>query len=357
MSTLNVQSDRGILDHDEIDREFSEKKALYENTALGISLRGQHIYFAEVEKGDSGFYVSKFGMIPTTMKFGSGIEGVEKNVSDLYSYINGGIEDNAIQAKRFNLSINTQLTTIHKTYVEANCTEDEFESFVKWEIGKQILDEVDQFIVNTANLRSISDESKLDPVLIVGIRRRFVETLSQVLEKVKINLAGIDVDILCSHAVYEMNYDRYPGGMTALVELKPGATTILLCDDYEVEHVYQFTTTSKSSPQKIASLLNRHLDNAMEVYNQSSQKNLALGRVILCNEFAASALPFVDARFNPSAINPFAKIQIPKPFANEESTANKNEDDSEVEPKEEVPPPDYSPFAECVGAAIKILTA
>ena len=354
MSTLSVQSDRGALDHEEIDREYSEKKALYQNTSLGISLRGQNIYFAELERGDTGFTARKFGMIPTNMKFGSGIEGVEKNISDLYSYINGCIEDNAIQARRFNLSVNTQLTIIHKTFAEANTSEDDFENFVKWEFSKQILDEIDQFIVNTSNLRSLHEESKLDPILIVGIRRRFVETLSQVLEKVKIDLTGVDVDILCSHAAYEMNYDRFPAGMTALVELKPGASTIALCDDFEIEYVYQFTTAAKSSPQKVASMLNHHLNNLMAIY-QSVKASASLGRVILCNELAVSSLPFVEQRFNPSAINPFKKITVPQPFAPEEESTSKEDGEAE-EPKEKTPPPDYSPFAECVGAAIKILT-
>lgn len=358
MSTLSVQSDRGALDQDEIDREFSEKKALYENTSLGISLRGQTIYFAEIEKGATAFKVRKFGAIPTNMKFGSGIEGVEKNINDLYSYINGCIEDNAIQAKRFNLSVNTQLTVIHKTFVEANTSEDDFENFVKWEFSKQVLDDVDQFVVNTANLQPLKDTAQLDPVLIVGIRRRFVETLSQVLEKVKIDMTSMDVDILCAHAAYEMNYDRFSGGMTALVELKHGATTILLCNDYEIEHVYQFTTTAKSSPQKVAMLLNAHLDNAIAAYNQNSNTPEAvIGRVILCNELAVPSLPFVESRFNPSVINPFEKITVPEPFATEEkSTDETQEDETKEEPKELPPPPDYSAFAECVGAAIKILT-
>lgn len=357
MSTLSVQSDRSALDHEAIDREFSEKKALYKNTSLGISLRGQNIYFAEIEKGNTGFMVRKFGTIQTNMKFGSGIEGVEKNISDLYSYINGCLEDNAIRAKRFNLSVNTQLTSIHKTFVEANSSEEDFESFVKWEFGKQVLDAVDQFVVNTANLRSTKNDSKLDPILIVGIRRRFVETLSQVLEKVKIDLAGLDVDILCSHAAYEMNYDRFPGGMTALIELKPGATTILLCDDYEVEHIYQFTTSAKSSPQKAAALLNQHLDNMINVYNQDATKNATIGRVILCNEFAVPALPFIERRFNPVVINPFEKVKTPQPFASKEEQADEKKGGETEEPaKEEAPLPDYSPFAECTGAAIKSLT-
>ncbi len=350
MSTLSVQSDRDALDHDAIDREFSEKKAVFDNTALGISLRGQNICFAEIEKTGGGFSVRKFGTIATTMKFGTGIEGVEKNISDLYSYINGCLEDNAIVAKRFNLSLNTQLATIHKTFIEANSTEQEYESFVKWEFGKQVLDEVDQFTVNTAQLKSFSDSSKIDPILIIGMRRRFVETLSQVMEKVKIDMTCLDVDILCSHAAYEMNYDPIPG-VTAIVELKPGIVTILICNGYEVEYVYQFTTTTKSSPQKIAGLLHSHLDNATVLYGQFASKNVSIERVILCNEMAVPALPFIDKRFKASVINPFAKIQLPQPFAAD------TKDEEEPKEEKEVPPPaDYSPYAECVGAAIKLLT-
>jgi Tfp pilus assembly PilM family ATPase len=349
MSTLSIQSDRSALDHDAIDREFSEKKALYDNTALGISLRGQNIYFTEIEKKGGGFLARKFGAIATTIKFGSGVEGVEKNLSELYSYINGCLEDNAIVAKRFSLSINTQLATVHKTFVEANSTEQEFENFIKWEFGKQILDDPDQFVVNTVNLRSVGETSKIEPVLIVGLRRRFVETLSQVLEKAKIDLTCLDVDILCSHAAYEINYEPFSEGMTALVEIKPGVVSILLCDNYEVEYVYQFTTSAKSSAQKVATLLNFHLDAVAALYGQLAGKNVSIGRTILCNEMAASAQPFVESRFRPVTINPFEKIRLPQPFAVESS-------DEEKEEKELPPPVDYSPYAECVGAAIKLLT-
>lgn len=352
MSSLSVQSDRDALDHDAIDREFSEKKALFENTALGISLRGQNIHFAEMEKDQNGFTVRKFGVIPTNMKFGTGIEGVEKNISDLYSYLNGCIEDNAIRSKRFNLSLNTQLATIHKTFVEANSTEEEFESFIKWEFSKHVLDEVDQFVVNTVQLRTLHEASKIDPVLIVGMRRRFVDTLNQVLDKVKIDMACMDVDILCSHASYEINYDRFPGGMTVLAEVKPGAITLLLCDDYEVEYVHQFTSTAKSSPQKVGTLLNHHLDNLVTLYNQDTNKDSRIGRVILCNELAVASVPFVESRFNPEAMNPFAKIRMPLPFASTDDTADEKKE-SETEPLQQT---DYSPYAECTGAAIKLLT-
>lgn len=356
MSSLSVQSDRDALDHDAIDREFSEKKALFENTALGISLRGQNICFAEIEKDTGGFTVRKFGIIPTNMKFGTGIEGVEKNISDLYSYLNGCIEDNAIRAKRFNLSLNTQLATIHKTFVEANSTDEEFESFVKWEFSKHVLDEVDQFVVNTVQLRTQDESPKIDPVLIVGMRRRFVDTLNQIMDKVKIDMACMDVDILCSHASYEINYDRFPGGMTVLAEVKPGAITLLLCDDYEVEYVHQFTTTAKSSPQKVGVLLNQHLDNAITLYNQNANKNSQIGRVILCNELAVASLPYVESRFNPQAIDPFAKIRMPQPFESKDDSADEKKDGETEAETEPVPHTDYSPYAECAGAAIKLLT-
>lgn len=356
MSSLSVQSDRDALDHDAIDREFSEKKAIFENTAMGISLRGQNIYFTEIEKDSGGFTARKFGMIPTNMKFGTGIEGVEKNISDLYSYLNGCIEDNAIRSKRFNLSLNTQLATIHKTFVEANSSEEEFESFIKWEFSKHVLDEVDQFVVNTVQLRTAHETSKIDPVLIIGMRRRFVDTLNQVLDKVKIDMTCMDVDILCSHASYEVNYERFPGGMTVLAEVKPGAITLLLCDDYEVEYIHQFTTAAKSSPQKVGTLLNQHLDNLITLYSQDAKKNAKIGRVLLCNELAVSSLPYVESRFNPQSINPFAKIRIPQPFAPADESADEKKDGEAMPATDPLTQTDYSPYAECAGAAIKLLT-
>ena len=349
MSTLSVQSSRHDIDHDEMDREFSERDSVHRNTALGISLSGQNIIFAEVEKKTDHFVTTKMGVVQTKMKFGSGIEGVERNVVDLYSYINGCLEDNAIRARRYNLSLNTQLSTLHRMIVESNSPEQDLESFIKWELSKQLLDEPDQYILNTARLNSASS-GKETPMLVVGIRRRIIETLAQVLEKTKIMMTCIDIDILCSHAAYEMNYDKYPDGLTVLAEIKPGVSTLLLCEDYDILQAYQFNSSNKATPQKVATLLNAHLDNLMHSYSERSGESRALGRVLLTSDYASSALRFVEPRFNAETINPLKKVQLPVfEYENNETEEEKDEE----KPEEETP--DYSPFAEAIGAALKLI--
>lgn len=336
--SINAEVERRSYDH--VDDEQPR-----ENAALGISFSGQNIFFAEVVRLEASFMVRKFGTIATNMKFGTGIEGVEKNIRDLYSYVNGCIEDNAIKAKKLNLSMNSQLIALHRILIEPGETDAEFENQVKWEIGQQILDDVDQFIVNTHELHSSG--SPLTPVLVVGVRRRFIDTLNAVLEKSKINLACVDMDILCAHAAYEMNYHRGEG-LTALVEAKPGVSVILLCNGYDIEHVYQMTSSAKSVPARLGALINQHLDNAANVYKEGA----SIDRVILCNAMAAAVLPHIEQRFNAEVIKPFSKIQladdlIPKPAESDES-----DDDKETKPEEVK---DYSPYAECVGAAVKLL--
>jgi hypothetical protein len=353
MTTLSVQSDRSNLDHDAIDREFSERTSQYKSTAMGVSFSGQNIHFAEIMKRDDHFNVTKFGSIQTNMKFGTGIEGVEKNVQDLYSYLNGCLEDNAIQAKRLNLSLNSHLATIHKMMTDPESGNDEFEGHVKWEFSQQVLEELDQYIVNTSTLKS-STASKLEPVLLVGVRRRFVETLTKVLEKCKIELSCMDVDILCAHATYEVNYEPLVNRLTALAEVKHGVITVLLCRDFDVEYIYQFTASAKSTPAKIGDLLNSHLDHMLELHFQASNDSTPLGRVIVTNELAKAVLPHIDGRFHPESMDPFRKIALPEIFLPKDED-DKSEENDKTESKVHLPPTDYTPFSECVGAAVKLL--
>jgi Tfp pilus assembly PilM family ATPase len=353
MTTLSVQSDRSEIDLEEIDREFSKRSAVYKKLAMGVNFSGQNINFAEVERHDDHFSVTKFGTIQTNMKFGTGIEGVEKNIQDLYSYLNGCLEDNAVQAKRLNISLNSHLATIHKIVTDPDSTNEEFESHAKWEFSQRVLDDLDQYIVNTCNLKS-STPSPLEPVLIVGVRRRFVETISKVLDKCKIDLSCVDVDILCAHATYEMNYDPLANRLTALAEVKTGVATILLCRDFDIEDVYQFTFSTKNSPQKIGDLLNHHLEHMMGLYQQNQNDTTPLARVILTNELAKVILPYVDARFSPGTIHPFRKIRLPEALIPRELEENSPVDDktkSKIKPVEI----DYTLFSECVGAGIKLL--
>ncbi len=351
---LSAQSDRNSVDFESADREYAELSNLYKTTAFGLCFSGQKIYFAEVHHKD-GFEVRKMGSIATNLKFGSGIEGVERNIQSLYSYVNGCLEDNDIKAKRMNISINTNLALISKVFVENDVSEDDLENFVKWEFSQQALDDVDQYVVNTVSLDSFVPQKNLSPILAVGLRRRYVESLTTILEKSKITFSNLDVDLLCTHATYEVNYDISYAGMTALVEVKNGSISILLCKDYEVEYFYQFTCNPKSTPQKIGELLNRHLENMMRGYqNEIGNKNAVLGRVILSNLLAKEVMPFVEEQFSASVIDPFRKILLPKDLRPVEEEPELDEN-GVPKKKIEIPKQDYTPYAECIGAALKLL--
>lgn len=360
MSQLSMQSDRNELDHDAIDQDYARRADEYRNLAFGLSFHGQQIHFAEILRNADGFSVRKMGTIQTTMKFGTGIEGVERNVQGLFAYLKGCLEDNGIRAKRMNISLNTNLVTLHKVMVESERSESDFQDYIKWEFRQQVTDDFDQYILNTVPLEKTSP-APMDPMLMVGIRRRYADSLRSVLDKSKIQFSNMDVDILCTHATYEVNYDISYHGMTVLAECKPGSVTFLLCKDYDLQHVYQFTVAPKSTPQKIGELINAHIPNMMQAYHATAgNTNSVVGRVILCHDLAQDVLPYVQTDFNPSVIEPFRKIRLPAEFRPHEKNKDAESEASENDEKDNksqvvIAPPDYSVYAEAVGAAIKLL--
>jgi hypothetical protein len=351
MTTSNVESEvREVVREDDLERQFEERSRLYKTLAMGVSFSAQNIHFAEIGKEPSGFLVRKYGTIATTMKFGSGIEGVEKNIRDLNSYLTGCLEDNGIQARRLNLSLNTHLVSLQRVTADAAFSEEEFENYVNWEFRQHVLDGADQYVINSCELSSGEASHE---ILLVGVRRRFVDTLKQTLEKSKIDLTCMDVDVLCAHAAYEVNYDPLPGGgLTALAEVKPGVMTILLCRDYDVKFVYQFPVSAKSNPGKVGFLLNQNLDYLMDDYLDESGVQARIGRTLLCNVLGPSVLPHVDKRFNPSLIEPLRKIRLSEDYL---VAAPKSDESGDAPAARVLPATDFSPYAECFGAAVKLL--
>lgn len=345
--TATADNDRRISEEEHLEKNFEERKQQYQNYALGISFSNQNMLFAELNKSEGAIVVRKFGAIPTNMKFGSGVEGVEKNVRDLNAYLNGCLVDNSIRSKRLNLSLNTQLVTLHKAQNDDGCTDSEFESYVNWEFGQHIVEGADQYIINTCNL------SRPAEMLLVGVRRRFVDTLKSVLDKSKIDLSCIDVDILCSHATYETNYEKLHDAHTALVEIKQGISTVLICEDFDLQFVYQFPVSSKN-PQKAGDLLNQHLDFAMQDFSTERQQKGRVGRVVLCNAMAKAVAPYLEQRFHAEVIDPLIQVRLADEYLPKE-TAGEGDDDGTEKKSEPVPPADYSMYAECIGAALKLL--
>jgi hypothetical protein len=346
MSGLNSGMQKLMDEYDALDTQKSGTVTGMTH-ALGMCFNGNNIYFAELERADRTVIVNKYGMVPTSMKFGTGIEGVEKNIREICSFLNGFIDSQNIKARHLNLCFNTHLITLHKFKVLNTSNRAEMEDFIKWEFGQQVIDDVHQFMVNT---HVMEETETAQIVLTVGIRKKIVETLVHVLEKSKIQLVNMDVDILCSHATYELNYDPDPRGLTVLAESKAGMVTFLICSDYEVRDIYQFIAPAKSTLDNLGDLINHHLGNALLIYNQTHSQSASISRVILCQIFSQDILPYIGPQYRPEVINPFNKLIKSEPFETEESTENKDES----RPIKTVTE-DYSLYAEAIGAAAKLL--
>lgn len=323
-------------------------------TALGLSFSGQDILFAEVERTPQQFQIRNIGAVKTNLKFGTGIEAVEKNIRDIYPYLNGCVEDNGIQARWMNISLNSNLACLQKISVDSDSADEDFRRHVQWEFGQYVSGDFDDYVVNTCDMKAAGD-GFLSSLLVVGIRRRYAETLQAVLEKFRLNFSCLDVDILCAHATYEVNHDRCPDGMTALVEAKPGVTTVLLCNDYDPEYIFQFPTPAKSTPTRLASFIGPFLDNMIHLYNAESGKSGVLGRTIVTGPFCTAVAPQMEARYRASAIQSTGRIVLDPKYNVQETPAADEGDDNPHKPKIKVEPVDYAPYAECIGAAIKML--
>lgn len=346
MTTFVEDNERRKSNDEILEKDFEQRKQQYQTSALGISFSQQNVYFAELIKSDGATIVRKFGVIPTNMKFGSGVEGVEKNVRDLNAYLNGCLVDNNIRAKRMNLSLNTHLVTLQKAVSDEGYTDSEFEDFITWEFSQHVVDGTDQYVINTSALTEPST------MLLIGVRRRIVDTLKTVLDKSKIELSCVDVDILCAHATYETNYEKLHDAFTALVEIKSGISTVLLCQDFDIRFVYQFPVSGKVTPQKAGALLSQHLDFMIQDYNRENGATARVGRVILCNALAVAAIPFVESRFRAEVIDPLIQVRLADEYLPKEEP---DSGDAANEKKATTPPADYSMYAECIGAALKLL--
>lgn len=323
-------------------------------TALGLSFSGQDILFAEVERAPQNFRVRNIGAVKTNLKFGTGIEAVEKNIRDIYPYLNGCVEDNGIQARWMNISLNSNLASLQKINVDSDSADEDFRRHVQWEFSQYVSGDFDDYVVNTCDMKAAGD-GFLSSLLVVGIRRRYAETLQAVLEKFRLNFSCLDIDILCAHATYEVNHDRCPDGMTALVEARPGVTTVLLCNDYDPEYIYQFPTPAKSTSSRLASFIGPYLDNMMNLYNAEGGRSGVLGRTIVTGPFCTAVAPQMDARYKASAIQPTGRVVLDSKYVPQETPEDDQQDADPHKPKIKIEPVDYGPYAECIGAAIKML--
>lgn len=318
--------------------------------ALGISFSGQTIYFAEAERNDDGCMVTNYGYVATNLKFGTGIEGVEKNIRDVYMFINGMVDSHNIQAQSLNLCVNTHLAVLHPAIIQDNMSGQDIDRFLRWEFSQQIIEDISQYNINTLTLGENARTGDRQ-VLIGGIRKKITDNFSAVLEKAKVRLMNIDLDILCSHAAYELNYPPEADSLTFLADLKPGITGILVCLGYDAYSYYQFVTSVKTPDDRLGDILNHHIDNLIYLHNQQNTTRYTDCRVLLCNALSAQVLPYVDSRYHPECLNPFARLVKPALFAKTESGGEEGQAES-AEPQKE----HLTMYAESVGAAIKLLT-
>ncbi len=318
--------------------------------ALGLSFDGTDIHYAEVLREAQSLRVRSIGSVKTALKFGTGIEGVEKSIQEIYPYLNGCVEDNEMMARQMCLSLNSHLATIQKIQVDTDSNDEDFRNHVRWEFSQWVHGDPDDFMVNTCDTRA--GGGFLSSVLVVGIRRRFAETLSQVLEKFRVNFSCLDVDILCAHATYELNHERCMTGMTALLEVRSGIATVLLCNDYDPQYVYQFPTTTKGTTARVAEFLGPYLDNMIHMYGHDIGKEAVLGRTVVCGPMAIEIAQHLDAKYKAEPIRPFGRVKLDPKY---EVRDEPEDEASGQKSKVKVERIDYTPYAECIGAAVKLL--
>lgn len=340
-----------IIDEYETADQTPEEAELRINRAVGISFSGHTIYFAEAEIMQGQYRVLNYGSLATNMKFGTGIEGMEKNIRDVFSFINGMVDSYNITARYLNLSLNTHLVSILPVKIQGSMTNNEIETYITWEFSQHILDSISQYNVNTIQLEETP--SKGDQwIMIAGVRKKIADNFQSVLEKSKLKLQNLDIDILCSHATYTLNYPDDPSGLTVIADLKPGVAGLLLCEGHAVKGFYQYVFSSKASPEQAADVLIHHLDNALYLFNRERNRSLEYRRVLLCNALAEEIKPLVEEKFYPECIQPFRTLVKPELFVETRKTTEENND----EPKEAPPEESLVMYAEPIGAAIKLLS-
>ncbi len=249
-----------------------------------------------------------------------------------------------------NLCLNTHMAVLQHLIIQGNVSAQEAERFIRWEFGRQILDDVSQYTINTLTLdEDPSGGSRL--VMIAGVRKKIADNFSSVLEKARLKLENIDIDIFCSHAVYELNYPPMENKLTLIADLKPGITGVLVCLGHDVRFYYQFATSVKTGEQQLGDILNHHIDNLVYLFNNQRQTRYEAGRVLLCNSLAGSVLPHIDPRFKPECIDPFRKLAKPELFTPVES----GESEPDKKEPEKAAEESYVQYTESIGAAIKLL--
>lgn len=318
--------------------------------SLGVSFSGTNLYFAEAIVSDGEYKITNYGTFATNLKFGTGIEGSEKNIRDVYMFINGLVDSHNLNAKHLNLCLNTHMAVLHPIIIQGNVSAPETERFIRWEFEKQILEDISQYTINTLTLDDDpSGNSRL--ILVAGVRKKIADNFSNVLEKAKLKLENLDIDIFCSHTVYELNYSPMSDKLTLIADLKPGIAGILVCIGYEARFYYPFATSVKTGDHQLGDILNHHIDNLVYLFNNEQQTRYEVGRVLLCNSLAGSVLPHVDSRYRPECIDPFRKLKKPELYTPVES----GENEPEKKESEKTPEESCIQYAESIGAAIKLL--
>ena len=240
-----------------------------------------------------------------------------------------------------------------KTYIDKDIGRKQFEDQVRWEFCQHTLEDDSHYRVNTCNLE-YDKQNELNLTLILGVRQKFVKSFADVFSKTRGVLSNIDVDILCTHATCEKNYQPMHDGLTTIIEARKGVITVLLCKNFDVKRVYKFPTPSKTTFAGIADLINHHVPYIARLYNEETGLQEQVARTILSNELAAKIEPHIDKKLNATTVDPFQYINLPDSYSAAEESEDETEEKEKSEPEAAT---DFSVYAECVGAAIKLIDA
>lgn len=298
---------------------------------LSISLNDQDVLYTEIEKDADAYNLLQLGRVQTNLKFGIGIEGVEKNAKDLTSYINGLIGDKAITAKKLALSINNNLVIIEKVLVDSTLTDYQRFECLRWELEQHIDDTVDNYVLNT---RDILSRNGVSEVLLVALRKRIRDVLYRTMNSTKLGIEALNVDIFASVNCAVFNYDQASQGMICLLGIKTGFLDISILENGKYRFFQQIVLPFKIDENKLLDFIGNYYNQAVRAVGADKALN-----ILVYNNFAGTLLPKLKEKgYNAELFNPFVKLGASDEVENSEEYRDK-----------------FHEYAPTVGAALPLI--
>lgn len=128
---------------------------------------------------------------------------------------------------------------------------------LRWEIGQQVLDQVDQYAIDYQKMTETPD-SPYDHYLVVAYRQESVRRLAEVIRAGKMNPLVVDLDVFGLINLFEKNYVETLAAPSVLVYGENDQTTLVLTRNAELLD-YEVVTSSfdPDSPEHCVETIER----------------------------------------------------------------------------------------------------